>query len=548
MNLRIKSKPKRKHGQTILQNDEKWFSVPGEKNLEFVQVTDNVDISPNYVHVKVRDKTSKERHDGSRIFRLCTMNHPRLGKCRYFARNSNWNPTHHHVFPDMIQNRLQPRTKNEDSTTFSKFEKILYNFVTKYKISYAVIGSPEFRTLYRTIWEAGKGGNLNEMDNDVQVLDRKRISVRIEERGKQLSKQGLFGRAHQQGSVVIDAGTVGGIQFVVGALITPHLSSIPHLIHYSTSFLEHDTSFYDTFANECQAKMTRAKIKISAFVADNAESLQGGLRMDTLKVLTGPEEESQHRDGELPNTVPLTFRCTNHLLNLAWGDTKDAIPYISQLLNIMHRCTASFPTATAMSIGSKPHLVSPTRWIDEIHPIRWYSNHFKSFPSLSEEERVFFQELMYLERVLTPLDSLRAQLSKRTTKLGDLFKLSCSTIQMIRNEEQTLPAKWRPICETVVDCIFTRLFCNDSSLILFLAAVMTKEGHQSFIRNEPILFVVPLQKEVQIETIDSEDSDVGVVVINSDDEEDEERLSAERRIQRAERAKRRKELNEMEID
>ncbi|KAK2945083.1 hypothetical protein BLNAU_19981 [Blattamonas nauphoetae] len=77
---------------------------------------------------------------------------------------------------------------------------------------------------------------------------------------------------------------------------------------------------------------------------------------------------------------------------------------------------------------------------------------------------------------------------------------------------------------------------------------MTKEGHQSFILDEPIQYVVPLQKEVQTETIDSEDSDFGAVVISSDEEEDEEKLSAERRMQRAERAKRRKELNEMEID
>ncbi|KAK2960064.1 hypothetical protein BLNAU_4947 [Blattamonas nauphoetae] len=114
----------------------------------------------------------------------------------------------------------------------------------------------------------------------------------------------------------------------------------------------------------------QAKIKNTAFVSDNSESLQGGLRMDQLKALTGPEYLSQHRDGDIPTVVPLTFRCANHLLNLAWGDSKEAISYESQLLSTMYKCTASFPTGTAVAIGSKLHLVCPTRWMDEIHPLR----------------------------------------------------------------------------------------------------------------------------------------------------------------------------------
>ncbi|KAK2945084.1 hypothetical protein BLNAU_19982 [Blattamonas nauphoetae] len=163
--------------------------------------------------------------------------------------------------------------------------------------------------------------------------------------------------------------------------------------------------------------------------------------MDRTIALSGFEEPSHLQNDDRRPAVPLTFRCANHLLNLAWGDSKDAIPYLSHLLDTMHKWTVSFPSTIASEIGSKPHLVSPTRWIDEIHPIRWYCNHYQSFPSLSEAERVYFQALVYLERVLRPLDSLRAQLSKRTTKLGDLHKLTCTAIRMIRNEEQTLPAK-----------------------------------------------------------------------------------------------------------
>ncbi|KAK2942503.1 hypothetical protein BLNAU_22583 [Blattamonas nauphoetae] len=548
MNKRRHSIPRAQAAPKLAQDEEKWFCVPGEKHFEFLKGDDSTDVSQQFIQVKVRNKITKERHDGTRTFRLCTKNHVRFGRCRYFARHSNWNPTHNHIYPDMIQKRITSRTLNDDSTTFSSFEKDLYHFMTKYKISYTAIGSPEFKALYRTIWETGKGGNLVEMDNDLKVLDRHRLSQRIDERGKQLSKAGLLRRAHQQGSVVIDAGTVGGIHFVVGSLITPHISILPHLIHYSISHQDHDSIFYQKFADDCIHKMTRAKIKISAFIADNAESLQSGLKMDRTMALCGFEEPSHLQNDDHRPAVPLTFRCANHLLNLAWGDSKDAIPYLSHLLDTMHKCTVSFPSTIASEIGSKPHLVSPTRWIDEIHPIRWYCNHYQSFPSLSEAERIFFKEIVHLERVLTPLDTFRAQLSKRTTKLGDLFKLTCTTVQTIRNEELNLPTKWRAICETMIDCLFTRLFCNDSSSILFLAAVMTKEGYQSFIRNEPIPFVQPFPKEVQPETIDSDESVVDAVLISSDDDEDIEIESAERRMQRAERAKRRKEMKEIEMD
>ncbi|KAK2953088.1 hypothetical protein BLNAU_11873 [Blattamonas nauphoetae] len=60
-----------------------------------------------------------------------------------------------------------------------------------------------------------------------------------------------------------------------------------------------------------------AKVTITAFTADNAESLQGGLRKEQKKDLTGLEDQFQLHNVDLPYTVPLTFRWTNYLQNLA---------------------------------------------------------------------------------------------------------------------------------------------------------------------------------------------------------------------------------------
>ncbi|KAK2949564.1 hypothetical protein BLNAU_15546 [Blattamonas nauphoetae] len=337
------------------------------------------------------------------------------------------------------------------------------------------------------------------------------------------------------GSIVVDGGKIGDMHIFLAIFVTPHVGFEPLLINASFQETELNTQFYSSFADECLQICRNHRIQPIAFVADNAVPLQNGLNS-----IHNQPRDSDNIDPLLQPLLPVSphpivGRCHNHLLDLAWNDSKKYAPHISILLETLRRCAATFPVALSDELGSKPPSFSPTRWLDEMYQVSWFGRNYPRFNTLSVEEEQFFLELVELLKILQPLFHLKNQLGSRTCNITHVFPLLMQTISTILQNLLHSPTRWKDMGSIIIDCLFVRFFCNTASSLMLVAFALTKQGRDSYHEQVSIL---PKPEDIDLNFVPivlDEDDRVPVDPIEISDTSDD--LSEVERRERIRRSK-----------
>ncbi|KAK2953630.1 hypothetical protein BLNAU_11351 [Blattamonas nauphoetae] len=317
--------------------------------------------------------------------------------------------------------------------------------------------------------------------------------------------------------------------------VSPHVGFEPLLINASFQETELNTQFYSSFADECLQICRNHRIQPIAFVADNAVPLQNGLNS-----IHNQPRDSDNIDPLLQPLLPVSphpivGRCHNHLLDLAWNDSKKYAPHISILLETLRRRAATFPVALSDELGSKPPSFSPTRWLDETYQVSWFVRNYPRFNTFSVEEEQFFLELVELLKILQPLFHLKNQLGSRTCNITHVFPLLTQTISTILQNLLHSPTRWKDMGSIIIDCLFVRFFCYTSSSLMLVAFALTKQGRDSYHEQVSIL---PKPEDIDLNFVPivlDEDDRVPVDPIEISDTSDD--LSEVERRERIRRSK-----------
>ncbi|KAK2944141.1 hypothetical protein BLNAU_20973 [Blattamonas nauphoetae] len=271
---------------------------------------------------------------------------------------------------------------------------------------------------------------------------------------------------------------------------------------------------YRSFALHSLSILKQYDIRTVCFVADNAEALQDGITFQN-----STDEQRQELLSFQP-TIPLSLRCHNHLLHLAWGDVKYHAPHLSTILESMHKLIQAFPSELQTLIGSKPHKVSQTRWLDEYGPVCWFTKHYHRFPTLSDSERQFFKELEFVKGILEPLWILKNHFSRRDCTISDVFLLlSIAVKTILTNADSMVSDRWKSISQLTIDCLFVRFFCSSSAPFMLFSAALTKLGRDSIYMNKPIVdFDIKLTEIPEPASISESESSNEIIEVTSDDD------------------------------
>ncbi|KAK2943738.1 hypothetical protein BLNAU_21341 [Blattamonas nauphoetae] len=361
---------------------------------------------------------------------------------------------------------------------FTQFEHKLYKFCSRHTVSYNAAGSDDFRDLANELIQVGKRSNHQEISLCKKTLNRRRIQDRLGKFGQKVILDALTARRGLCGSGVIDGGKVGPLHFLLAIFVAPQTTFEPLLIHTSNAEDDLNALFYANFAAESSAILIKHGIKVIGFVADNAIALQNGLRIVD-QIDRTPQPEALQQTVKQTST-PLVGRCHNHLLDLAWTDAKLFSPHLKIILETLHNCTRVFPPNVSKQIGSSPPTFSPTRWLDEIRPVSWYSAHYTAFPTLSDSEVQFFKEISEIQKILQPLYQMKNKFGERSCVISNVFPIVVRTMQTILQNLADSPTRWKEIGDVVIDCLFLRFFCNSTSSLMLFCYSLTREGRDSY--------------------------------------------------------------------
>ncbi|KAK2957921.1 hypothetical protein BLNAU_7097 [Blattamonas nauphoetae] len=486
--------------------------------------------------VRARYSQTKAPFQKDRILYLCRHVDDCGRGCHYIARKTAFDPHHTHQFTVKKLEKQQQITVDDK---FTKFEQTLFLFCARHTVSYNAVGSNEFRDVVNELIQVGKRSSQKEVSSCQKILNRRRIPGRMAKLGRQAIQDALAARRGLSGSIVIDGGKVGHLHFLLAIFVAPQTTFEPLLIHTSNVDYNLNSVFYASFASDSAAILSKHGIKVVAFVADNALALQNGLVVVSQKERT-PQPETLRPTDNLASS-PLVGRCHNHLLDLAWTDVKQYSPHLRNLLETLHYISREFPQTLSKQIGSSPPTFSPTRWLDEIRPVSWYSAHYAAFPTLSDSEVQFFREISEIQKILQPLYLMKNQFGERSCVIYNVFPIVVRTMQTILQNLADSPTRWKEIGDVVIDCLFLRFFCNSTSSLMLFAFSLTRDGRDSYHTDCSILSssldvpspFIPL--DLVFDEIDSEPEWIDLC------EDDQETLSDVEMRGRAARREKRKE-------
>jgi hypothetical protein len=450
------------------------------------------------------DKSNKKRSINRRVYCLystsssCCAYDVRKRKDKNYSHECQMVPKMGALEQYLVKELSESSTDGSKAFHNKKIQRRFTEFVAKTRISFGASSSEAFYDLMKEVIQATQSLPSSTPTQAIfPQMNRKQVSEQIAVDGKIAYEDLLKKFVLRQTSILIDAGTVGGKNYVTVVLLSPETHKKPALfkLKLTEGSMNHDD--YAQLGADIVSKLIKRRIKPIAFVTD-------GLKHQVNALSYNHDQSFVNRlfNPTIEQARVIHSPCLCHLIQLILSKTAKEVSYFRNKIEMVRELATLLRKNKYKNIfGRKCPAAAEHRWFYLMRICEFIiSTRSKLTRILTSQQLTELNNIPYLMIVIKPFHDLTLALESNSEHISSVFPLFTDAIYYLRIVSEHFnifqSGLWRITIDTLIRYIIEMIFKSRYSPMFAAAFTLTKHGQYCaynrdfFIVNKSRLFSV----------------------------------------------------------